>query len=273
MDITKYAAKPESYDRLSTAQIRNFFQKHEAITKDDCDSIASMLLDSPVSSTPVQGATSYTLEADRVPKVVYRTYKLRPKVLELARQSYGGFVPGFVEHGMFGPAHVYEWDLVRGQAFCRVRRRFLAPGMEILLQRTVEDFEAWNNQPVTVIEAPPNLLDEYNQTLDTISQTTPQRFLPKIDEIRGALPLLFRHEYPMVVQHDDLLENNIHVDEHTGGITGIVDWQDAIIAPFGVSLASLEVVLGVQTWSTWHLHHDHIRLRERFWDAFYGEVG
>lgn len=152
MDITKYAAKPESYDRLSTAQIINFFQKHEAITKDDCDSIAAMLLDSPVSPTPVQGATSYTLEADHVPKVVqYRTHKLRTKLLELARQSYGSFVPGFVDHGMFGTAHTYIWDRVEGQAFCRVRRHFLAPGMETHLQRTVEDFARYVVPPVNKV--------------------------------------------------------------------------------------------------------------------------
>lgn len=77
----------------------------------------------------------------------------------------------------------------------------------------------------------------------------------------------------MVVQHDDLLENNIHIEEDSGRITGIVDWHDAMIAPFGVSLNGLETVLGVQTASTWHLHHDHANLRKQFWNTFYGEVG
>ncbi|CRG90079.1 serine protein kinase, putative [Talaromyces islandicus] len=45
--------------------------------------------------------------------------------------------------------------------------------------------------------------------------------------------------YTYAFQPDDLLENNIHVDETTGHITGIVDWSAAIIAPFGVSLGGL----------------------------------
>ncbi len=77
----------------------------------------------------------------------------------------------------------------------------------------------------------------------------------------------------MAFQHDDLLENNIHVDEATGRITGIVDWADAIIAPFGVSLGGLETILGVQTLSSWHFHPSHLSLRGRFWETFYGEIG
>lgn len=65
------------------------------------------------------------------------------------------------------------------------------------------------------------------------------------------LPLLFRPGCPMALQHDELLENNIHVDEVTGRITGIVDWADAVIAPFGVSLSGLETLLGV---TSWHFH-------------------
>ena len=77
----------------------------------------------------------------------------------------------------------------------------------------------------------------------------------------------------MVVQHDDLLENNIHVNEATGHITGIVDWADAMNGPFGVSLGGLETVLGVQTSSCWHFHPNHVELREHFWDTFYREIG
>lgn len=77
----------------------------------------------------------------------------------------------------------------------------------------------------------------------------------------------------MVLNHDDLLEMNIHVDEDTGHITGIVDWADAKIAPFGISLGGLETVLGVQTSSSWFFHPDHNFFRERFWSAFYALIG
>ncbi|KAK0613030.1 hypothetical protein B0T17DRAFT_511387 [Bombardia bombarda] len=179
-------------------------------------------------------------------------------------------------HDMMGGTYVYEWDLVSGSAFCRVRRQFLAPEMEQRLQQTVQDFarffaSAWICRPA--VTPPSGLFDEYSQTLDKLSQSLPVRFHPKLDEVRQGLPLLLRPEYPMVVQHDDLLEHNIHVDEATGRITGIVDWQDAVIAPFGVSLSGLETVLDVQTSSTWHLHPSHLDLREIFWDKFYETTG
>ena len=89
---------------------------------------------------------------------------------------------------------------------------------------------AWVSRPA--IEPNPDLFDEYSQTLEGLSQSLPQRFHPKIDEIRRSLPFLFRHEYPAVIQHDNLPENNIHVAEETGQVTGIVDWQNTMIAPY-----------------------------------------
>jgi hypothetical protein len=77
----------------------------------------------------------------------------------------------------------------------------------------------------------------------------------------------------VVIQHLDLLENNIHVNEATGHITGVVDWAGATIEPFGVSLGGLETLLGVQTSTNWYFHPNHSKLRELFWEAFYAETG
>jgi hypothetical protein len=77
----------------------------------------------------------------------------------------------------------------------------------------------------------------------------------------------------MVLNHDDLLEMNIHVAKRTGRITGIVDWADAKITPFGTSLGGLETILGVQTSSCWLFHPSHDDLRRQFWKTFYGVTG
>lgn len=134
---------------------------------------------------------------------------------------------------------------------------------------------AWINRPA--LEQPPDtshqLYAHYSQILDQLSQSLPKRFQPKLDEVRQGLPLLFRSDYPMVLNHDDLVEMNIHVDEGTGRITGIVDWTDAKIAPFGTSLGGLETVLGAQTSSCWFFHPNHDYLRTQFWETFYGVIG
>lgn len=118
-----------------------------------------------------------------------------------------------------------------------------------------------------------NLFAHYSSLLDKLSQGLPKRFHPKLDEIRQGLPLLFWPGYPIVVNHDDLLENNIHVDEKTGRITSIVDWADAIFAPFGTSLKGLETLLGVQTSKQWHFYPSHKHLRKEFWKSFFAVTG
>jgi Ser/Thr protein kinase RdoA (MazF antagonist) len=79
---------------------------------------------------------------------------------------------------------------------------------------------AWINKPAYTLEPPPGLLGEYSKILDEVSPDLPAQLQAKLDDVRQELPRLFRSSYPMVLQHDDLLENNIHVDEATGHITG-----------------------------------------------------
>lgn len=79
---------------------------------------------------------------------------------------------------------------------------------------------AWINKPAHTLEPPQGLLDEYSKILNEVSPHLPAQLQAKLGYVRKELPRLFRSSYPMVLQHDDLLENNIHVDEATGHITG-----------------------------------------------------
>jgi hypothetical protein len=76
-----------------------------------------------------------------------------------------------------------------------------------------------------------------------------------------------------VLNHDDLLEMNIHVDTNTGAIPGIADWADVKIAPFGMSFWGLETLLGVPTSDSWLFHPSHERFRLQFWAALYEAIG
>jgi hypothetical protein len=109
--------------------------------------------------------------------------------------------------------------------------------------------------------------------MDQLWQDLPERFHAKLEQVRQGLPLLFREDYPLVVNHDDLLEMNIHVDVNTGHITGIVDWAEAHISPFGLSLGGLETIIGVQTSSGWHFHPQEKLLRKHFWHTFHAAAG
>ncbi|KAN0099293.1 hypothetical protein V8E51_013068 [Hyaloscypha variabilis] len=269
MDVSGYAAKAEAYDALSAYQIAKFFNEH-GLARDEIDHFPANLLGTSVSATPVQGATSYTVSGD--------------KAAQVARQIYGDFVPECKSQSIFGPVHVYVANVFPGPAFYRVRSQFFSPAP--IMEQRLFFASAWINKPAHTLEAPPGLLSEYSKILDEVSPDLPAQLQAKLDDVRQELPRLFRSSYPMVLQHDDLLENNFHVDETTGHITGkfpcgiflfshfgIVDWADAKIAPFGVSLANMEVVLGIHTRTNWHFHPNHHSLRELFCKIFYRVTG
>lgn len=88
------------------------------------------------------------------------------------------------------------------------------------------------------------------------------------------LPRLLAPDWPLVPNHTDLLENNIHVDKETGRITGICDWKDTVIGPFGMYLGGLEVALGKRTVSYgWRYHSNQQELRDLFWETLYQAMG
>jgi hypothetical protein len=143
MDISKYVPKADAYDRLSAHQISQFFNRHQSVTNDRCNRLAADILHSPISPTQVQGGSSYTVTADsdQARKVVqFRSSKLDIEIIELAKQSYGDFVPSCEYHSQLGEVHTYVFDLVPGTGYCRVRHQFVTQGMELCLRQMVQDF-------------------------------------------------------------------------------------------------------------------------------------
>ncbi|KAI1308062.1 hypothetical protein F5Y03DRAFT_351020 [Xylaria venustula] len=279
MDIAKYAVGPQSYDILSRAQISTFFASNPSVTRNQCDDLAAALLGGPVAATPIQGGNSYTVKREEACKVVqFRSSQLDMAKYGLAQQTYFNFVPQCVYHGVLGALHIYVCDRVSGTAFCRLRQQMFGSktGVDNRLRQTIQDFAkffalAWNNRQT--LELPPGLQHEYIASIDKLSPTLPDNLRPIIDTVKQDLHILFRPDFPIALQHGDLLENNIHVEESSGHISGVVDWHDAFIAPFGLSLGGMEIFLGVQTHKNWHLHPSHLYLRQQFWDTFYSMIG
>lgn len=253
---------------------------------------------------------SYTVERNEVPKIVqFRSSQLDMAKLKLAQQIYLEFVPECVDYGTLGSLHIYIWNRVSGPAFCRVRQHMFISdtGADPRLRQAVHDFarsvniyykfpadfcliayllhglltnpslrffaSAWINRPLTRDQLPLGLQDEYVSILDKLSRTLPDSLHPTIDMVKRNLYLLFRPDFPITLQHSDILKNNIHVEEATGHITGVVDWPDAFVAPFGLSLGGVEILLGIQTNKDWHFHPSHVDLWQRFWDTFNSEIG
>lgn len=114
------------------------------------------------------------------------------------------------------------------------------------------------------------------------------RILPKLQKLSSELPdewlraraaatldeLRKIHDYPIVLNHGDLIPSNILVNDETWEITGLVDWAEAEWLPFGTCLYGLEHLLGVvqsqpqELGGTTFVHYDNAaQLRERFWST------
>lgn len=117
------------------------------------------------------------------------------------------------------------------------------------------------------------LYASYEADLKQLREGLPSQWHIMLDNLLQALPLLFVSDWPMVPNHTDLLENNIHVDSSTGRITGICDWKDTTVSPFGTSLWGIESMLGERTTMGWRWVSNSTRLRQGFWDAFAAAAG
>ncbi|KAF3039380.1 hypothetical protein E8E12_007427 [Didymella heteroderae] len=86
-------------------------------------------------------------------------------------------------------------------------------------------------------------------------------------------------DYPIVLNHGDLIPSNILVDEQTWEITGLVDWAEAEQLPFGTCLFGLEHLLGFvqlsspnSTRPVFAYQEDAVRLRQLFWTTLISVV-
>ena len=67
---------------------------------------------------------------------------------------------------------------------------------------------------------------------------------------------------------------NILVDSDSGHLTGVVDWADASIEPFGIALWGLESILGCSGPQGWAYHgNDVSHSRRLFRTVFLAEIG
>ncbi|KAH0845404.1 hypothetical protein FOPE_12545 [Fonsecaea pedrosoi] len=124
--------------------------------------------------------------------------------------------------------------------------------------------------PCNVIEA---INHDYEQKFDLLSQALPSRFTENLRRVRAELSLLFTSTHPLVLSHDELCEMNIFVDPNTGHVTGIIDWAETSILPFGISLWAFENILGYMDSRGWHYYNNRDKLEDLFWQTFEEAVG
>ncbi|EHK44204.1 hypothetical protein TRIATDRAFT_87271 [Trichoderma atroviride IMI 206040] len=264
---------------LSRHQISDFFAK-TCLTQQQCDEQAELIAGTPVHAAIVQGGTSYTVVNEQI-AVQFRAkdFMLDIEFLGHVERAYANFMPHHRCAGKLGDLYIYTMNNVGGISMYLARNELLQNDCQ-LLQRTLQDYarffaSAWHNTPASMLlPKRETLLEDYSSQLRKLYDGLPMRFRSTLDHLITRLPDLFAEDWPLVPNHIDLLENNIHVDRSTGQIMGICDWKDAEISPFGMSLGGLETMLGIWKMKEgWCYHTNQQTLRAHFWEAFYNSMG
>ncbi|EEU47614.1 uncharacterized protein NECHADRAFT_8163, partial [Fusarium vanettenii 77-13-4] len=212
--------------------INQFFAVHTCVTRQQCDDYAAHLAEGTVRPVAVQGSFSYTLTAgaDQSKIIQFRAAgaDLDRGILDMARQVHQQVVPPYTFHGLLfdpssdtGPQHCTTvTDLARFFATSWNRRQHIDPDAIEAIRR------------------------DYQARIELLNKYLPDRFKKNLRMVREGLSLLFDKLYPFTLNHGDLSGLNVFVDANTGHITGILDWPEATICPFGISLWGLENFLG-----------------------------
>lgn len=131
---------------------------------------------------------------------------------------------------------------------------------------------SWKTPQVVQSDYRENLRRSYIKDLQLLLQCLPPRFHQIIEKCLDSLEAIL--SLPMVLLHRDLGVCNIMVDRTSCHLTGVIDWAEAEICPFGQNLHSLQALTGaLHLKNGWRRYEDYEVLQDRFWSTFRDEVG
>ncbi|QKX56544.1 uncharacterized protein TRUGW13939_03649 [Talaromyces rugulosus] len=217
------------------SSIASFFAAHAPVTREQCDEYAVHLAGGTATAVPIQGSFSYTVMAgDGKTKIIqFRdpSSDLDRKVLDLAGRVHQGIVPSYTFHGLFcDRLPVYAMEKLSGTPYVYVKHIDPLSDTSSEHSTTVGDFAKF-------------FATSWNQGQD-------------IDPSAAE------------AMHRDYQSRFELLSEKTGHITGIIDWPEATISPFGMSLWGLENLLGFMDHNGWHYYTNSDTLRSLFWEEF-----
>lgn len=284
--------------------ISSFFRSNTSATRQQCDDFTLSRAGGPVSPVQIQGTFSYTLTGGTNKSKLFQ-FRVQDSsfdmdIMNLAKAVHPQFVARCKYHGTIGlsrPLHIYEMDTLPGTTYIMARDiSAVQPPDAVFRQRnTVKDLarcaltligsfqagadsvnsffaQSWNGSQQLCQDDTAALLAEFHSKFDLLARSLPSRFASNLGRVRQDLSSLFSGAVPFVLNHGDLCEMNLLINSETGDITGIVDWAEARILPFGFSLWGLENVLGCMDSEGWHYYNNRRELEDLFWQTFWGEA-
>ncbi|EXA30778.1 hypothetical protein FOVG_17877 [Fusarium oxysporum f. sp. pisi HDV247] len=264
--------------------IQHFFDTSTTVTRAECDMKAASLVGGTVTPVPIQGVWSYTVtggpgQADIVQFRAEQS-KLDMANIRIAELVHAKDVPRCKYYGQIGSQHplsIYVMEKRDGVCYIQTRDTSWEGKAEFEMRqfRTVGDLArffaaAWRGAQEVSPSIVNNLYKELESDLNRLSQRLPDRFTKTLNLVRQNLPRIFT--LPSVITHGDLNETNILVD-NAGHISGVIDWAESKVYPFGISLWALENILGYMDSNGWHYYDNAQELRDEFWQIFETDIG
>ncbi|KAI2786220.1 hypothetical protein POX_g08602 [Penicillium oxalicum] len=262
--------------------IRNFFSTNTTVTRQQCDDFAVSRAGGVSTALQMQGVCSYTVTAGPEKSRLFQFRDEDSPIdihnIRLARVIHSEFVFACEYLGTIGesrPLYVYEMENLPGTAYIMAR---ISPDDMSRQRATIKDLarffaQAWNHAQRPSSDRTAILLAEFQSSFELLARDLPSRFASNLEKVRNDLPSLFSNEsIPFVLSHGDLNEMNLLVNPATGNITGIVDWTEAGILPFGFALYGLENLLGRMDSGGWHYYAHHRELEGLFWQILREEA-
>ncbi|KAF2466466.1 uncharacterized protein BDR25DRAFT_237367 [Lindgomyces ingoldianus] len=195
-----------------------------------------------------------------------------------AVQTYGPLAPSVqpLACNLPCPLHAFQLDKIPGIPFSHQRPHTgtLNPSAydkQATLIKSLAIFlaKAWpapspshpstsSNPSPRTIRADSPLAETPEFLLSQCSGNVGARLIPKLKKLSLLLPhaslraraadtlaqLLELRDYPIVLNHGDLIPSNIMLDPETWALQGVVDWAEAEYLPFGTCFYGLEHFLG-----------------------------
>ncbi|KAL7948639.1 hypothetical protein V8C42DRAFT_363113 [Trichoderma barbatum] len=128
--------------------------------------------------------------------------------------------------------------------------------------------QSWSSGKSLELELDSAVFQDYCSSFESLTNSLPTAFHDTASHVQRYLPEIFSRKYPLVITHGDIREANVLADPETGEITGIIDWAEAGVLPFGFSLYGLDHFLGYMMLTGWVLYENAKLLRDEFWKVF-----
>ncbi|TAQ83312.1 hypothetical protein B7494_g8364 [Chlorociboria aeruginascens] len=269
-------------DIYQQSRIKEFFSQYSRVCQEDChrfvrNVLVRQLYQLPGASFDVepsdyQGCFSYTCiikPQNPASASIVIQFRYEPLVwsMEKANQIHGKLVPQARSEGCFEGLFMYASQFIPGTPYAAVlmaAEQDLPQNHRLTTISDLADIVARGakrpipSQPLSVSKIE-SIIDNYSFKIRNLKS----RILFCLSEIQQHSASLAK--LPIVLTHIDLTPFNYLIDESSGHITGVLDWDGAYYLPIGHNFHFIEQLLGNMTRDGWEDIEDRHMLESFFY--------